>query len=192
MHFFEETYSGVPPWDIGRPQQEIVRLEVAGQIKGRVLDVGCGTGEHVLYLASQGYEAWGIDFAPTAITKAEEKAKERGIIAKFTVANALELQMADERFDTVIDIGLFHVFADEERLAFSDSLSSVMNQNGTYFMLCFSDREPPGWGPRRVSQDEIRATFTEGWHINYIKEAEFETNFNLVRAWLSSISKVNN
>ncbi|HLA47035.1 MAG TPA: class I SAM-dependent methyltransferase, partial [Thermoplasmata archaeon] len=52
MGFFNAAYAGTPPWDIGRPQPEFVRLEEAGAIKGRVLDVGCGTGENALFLAS--------------------------------------------------------------------------------------------------------------------------------------------
>ncbi len=58
---FNHAYGGTPPWDISRPQAECVRLEESGEIRGSVLDVGCGTGEHVLYLARRGHEAWGID-----------------------------------------------------------------------------------------------------------------------------------
>ena len=69
---FNPAYRGTPPWDISRPQAEFVRLEESGEIRGSVLDVGCGTGEHVLYLARRGHEAWGIDSAPLAIEKARE------------------------------------------------------------------------------------------------------------------------
>ena len=56
-----------------------MRLAEAGEIKGSVLDVGCGTGENALYLASLDHEVWGIDFAPVAIEKAQTKAWERGL-----------------------------------------------------------------------------------------------------------------
>ena len=51
---FDDAYDGTPPWDIGRPQREVVRLAEAGEITGDVLDVGCGTGENSLWLAEQG------------------------------------------------------------------------------------------------------------------------------------------
>jgi hypothetical protein len=51
---FDAMYSSTPPWDIGRPQPVFVRLAEAGLIRGRVLDVGCGTGEHVLMVAERG------------------------------------------------------------------------------------------------------------------------------------------
>ena len=54
---FESAYLGTPPWDIGRPQPAIVRLAESNQIAGSVLDVGCGTGENILYLAERGLSA---------------------------------------------------------------------------------------------------------------------------------------
>ena len=56
----DEMYSGrQPPWDIGRPQPAFLALADAGVIRGRVLDVGCGTGEHVLLCADRGLDAVG-------------------------------------------------------------------------------------------------------------------------------------
>jgi SAM-dependent methyltransferase len=84
-HDFEQMYQGQAPWDTGRPQPDIVKLAEAGQIRGSVLDVGCGTGENLLYLAGKGHEAWGIDFVPLAIERAKAKAAQRGIDAHFLV-----------------------------------------------------------------------------------------------------------
>ncbi len=189
---FNSAYDGIPPWDIGRPQKEIIRLAEIGEISGRVLDAGCGTGENALYLASQGFEVWGIDAAPSAIEKAKEKAKKRGITINFLVSDALRLQVLQNKFDTIIDCGLFHVFSDEERPIFAASLSSALHPGGKYFMLCFSEHEPGSYGPRRVTQAEIRAAFRKDWKINYIREAEFETMFGAegVKAWLSSITRL--
>ena len=159
-----------------------------------MLDVGCGTGENALYLAHLGFEVWGIDAAPTAIKKAKEKARKRGITVNFLVSDALKLQSLRTNFDTIIDCGLFHVLSDEERPIFASSLASALFPGGKYFMLCFSEHEPGSYGPRRVAQAEIWATFGEGWKINYIREAEFETRFGPegIKAWLSSITRLQN
>src|SRR3989449_6881141 len=186
---FESAYVGTPPWDIGRPQPAIVQLAETNQITGSVLDVGCGTGENVLYLAKRGYAAAGIDGAPTAINKARAKAKRRGLTAQFDVADALNLSVPKQQFDTVIDSGLFHVFSDEDRARFSDSLGRVIRLGGTYFLMCFSDEEPGDWGPRRVTQLEIRSVFSDGWRVNYIQPSAFETNLGQAYAWLASISR---
>lgn len=177
--FFNESYRGSPPWDIGRPQAEFVKLAHNGEILGKVLDVGCGTGENAIFFSQYGTEAWGIDSAPLAIEKAKLKARERGANVRFLVADAFRLAELGTRFDTITDCGLFHTFSDEDRSLFAKSLRSAMEKHGTYLMLCFSTREPTDWGgPRRVSEEEIQNVFRHGWKVNYIKEAKIETNFH--------------
>jgi 2-polyprenyl-3-methyl-5-hydroxy-6-metoxy-1,4-benzoquinol methylase len=104
-----------PPWDIGRPQPAFVRLADTGLLSGRLLDAGCGTGEQTLLAASKGANALGIDISPRAIQRARDKAAERGIAARFEVADALNLWQFGLAFDTVIDSGVFHIFDDEDR-----------------------------------------------------------------------------
>lgn len=186
---FESAYQETPPWDIGRPQPAIVRLADTGQISGSVLDVGCGTGENALYLAKRGVATIGIDGAPTAIRKARAKAKARQLEVRFEIADALDLRLP-EQFDTVIDSGLFHVFSDEERIRFRQSLGRVVRPGGTYFLMCFSERQPGDWGPRRVTQAEIRSVFRDGWRVNQIEPSAFDTNFGEAAAWLASISRL--
>jgi ubiquinone/menaquinone biosynthesis C-methylase UbiE len=191
--FFNEAYRGSPPWDIGRPQAEFVRIARKGEIRGRVLDIGCGTGENAIFFAGLGLETWGLDAAPLAIQKAKGKALERAARVNFTLGDALHLEKLGQRFDTVTDCGLFHTFSDDQRSIFEKSLKAALSQSGTYFMLSFSDKEPDGWGgPRRVSKGEIRATFGSGWKINYVREARFSTTFNDEGgyAWLASISSL--
>lgn len=190
VDFFDSTYTGTPPWDIGRPQSAFVRLAEAGRIRGSVLDVGCGTGENALFLAKRNHEVTGVDSSPKAIAKASQKTQERGLHATFLVHDAMRLNELGRTFDTVIDSGLFHVFSDHQRIGFVSGLSSVLTPGGMYYMLCFSDRQPGWGGPRRVSKDEIRSSFSNGWAIESIDEATFEdTMHHSVRAWLACIER---
>jgi cyclopropane fatty-acyl-phospholipid synthase-like methyltransferase len=191
MDFFDSAYRGTPPWDIGRPQKEFTELVRHGEITGSVLDIGCGSGDNALFFAQEGFDVWGIDSSPLAIEKAQEKGAQRGLTVHFLVLNALELTRLNRTFDTASDSGLFHTLSDEDRPLFAKSLAAVLSPQGTYFMLCFSDREPGGYGPRRITEREIRETFSDGWLIKYIRPATFESNTRAEgpHAWLSSITR---
>jgi SAM-dependent methyltransferase len=189
---FDALYAGTPPWDIGRPQPAFLELAEAGAVRGRVLDAGCGTGEHALMAAALGLDAMGIDIAPAAIANAEAKARDRGLPVRFLVWNALQLADLGEQFDMVLDCGLFHVLDDDDRARYVDSLGAALVPDGRYHMLCFSDRQPGDWGPRRVTEDEIRASFRDGWRVDSIEPARIDITFdpNGVIAWRSSITRV--
>jgi len=186
---FDAMYAGTPPWDIGRPQPAFVELADAGAIGGRVLDVGCGTGEHALMAARLGLDATGVDSAPTAIAIARDKARDRGLQATFLVWDALDLASLDACFDTVLDSGLFHVFDDADRQRFVESLGHALEAGGRYYLLCFSDRQPGEVGPRRISQEEIRAAFAEGWTVDAIDAVTMDVTFGPggVSAWRAAI-----
>ncbi len=166
-HDFDAVYeSETPPaWDIGRPQPAFERLAREDDFAGRVLDAGCGTGEHALLAAVLGHEVLGIDLSTRAIDLAVTKATDRGVEARFLVADALCLADLGEQFDTVLDCGLFHVLDDNERERYVESLAAAVVPGGRYRMLCFSERQPGDWGPRRVTQGEILAAFSEGWEV---------------------------
>ena len=150
MDFFDAAYRGTPPWDIGRPQKEFVELVRRGEITGSVLDIGCGTGEHALFFAAEGHEVWGIDSAPLAIGKAQEKAKAQGLAVHFLVRDALDLASLNRTFDTATDSGLFHTLSDEDRPVFEKSLASVLSPGGD---LLHALLQRPG-APRVRSEED--------------------------------------
>src|SRR6516225_7944239 len=107
---FESLYDGPAPWEIGRPQRQFVAI--ADKVKSPILDAGCGTGEHALFLASRGHKITGIDFVEEAIRRAKHKAAERNLPVEFLVQDVTKLGEWNKRFATAIDCGLFHVLSD--------------------------------------------------------------------------------
>src|SRR5579859_7241747 len=174
---FEAMYAGQAPWDIGKPQKPLI--DVADQITGAVLDAGCGTGDTALFLAGRGCQVTGIDFMEEAISRARQKAAERGLPATFLVKDALTLQDWSERFDNVIDSGLFHVFNDADRRRYVEGLATVLKPGGRLFLGCFSDEEPGEPGPRRVSKKELHDAFADGWSIESIEPVKVEARPDL-------------
>jgi SAM-dependent methyltransferase len=181
------------PWDIGHPQPAFARLAASGLLTGRLLDAGCGTGEHTLLAAAAGADAMGVDLSARAIEQARRKAAERGLAARFEVADALDLGALQLTFGTIIDSGLFHVFDDHDRARYVASLGCVLEPGGTLYLMCFSDGQPGDFGPRRVRADELRAAFADGWTFISIAPDAFELNPGFgsmtAQAWLATIHR---
>ena len=81
--------------------------------------------------------------------------------------------------DTVIDSGLFHVFDDADRARYVTSLAGVLEPGGTCYLMCFSDRQPGDFGPRRVTRDELTAAFADDWVIDAITADNFTVSADL-------------
>ena len=194
---WDETYARdtPPPWDIGRPQPVFTRLAERGLLAGQVLDAGCGTGENTLLAAAHGATATGIDLSAHAIARARAKAAERGLTARFETGDVLRLGDLGLTAEVIIDSGVFHVFDDEARVRYVTSLASVLAPGGHCYLICFSDRQPGEIGPRRVSQDELRAAFGDGWSVDSIEAETFELSppgtpgFSSALAWLAVLER---
>jgi 2-polyprenyl-3-methyl-5-hydroxy-6-metoxy-1,4-benzoquinol methylase len=192
MEEFERMYVGTPPWDIGRPQGTFLTLAQAGAFQGRVLDVGCGTGEHTLLAARLGLDATGVDLAEVALERARGKAQAGGLSARFLSWDTRDLASLGERFDTALDCGMFHVLEDPDRPRFVEGLRAVLAPGGRYFMLCFSDQQPGVYGPRRVTQAELRASFAHGWRVDSIEPTLLELipSAGSAHAWLAIFTRL--
>ncbi len=189
---WDSGYRGAPPpWDIGAPQPPVLRIAERGGFRGDVIDAGCGTGENTLALAARGLSVLGVDWAPLAIDRARDKAAERGVAAEFVVGDALALEALGRSFDSALDCGLFHTFDDVGRGRYVESLARVVRPAGVLHILCFSDREPWDGGPRRVTQDELREAFAEGWRVLAIEADRFATlrHAEGAHAWHATIER---
>jgi len=156
-------------WDIGEPQPVVIELERAGRLRGKVLDIGCGTGENALYLASRGYSVVGLDGSAGALVHARAKARRRGIHAVFAQADARELTGFSGQFDTVIDSGLLHTFSDADRTRYLGALGRSCRPGARVHILAISDAAPLGPGPRRLTEQQLRESFTSGWDIEELR-----------------------
>ena len=161
-----------PPWDIDKPQPPFVA--VADQIKGPVLDCGCGTGGTSLYFAARGLQVTGIDFVDEAIGRARAKAAKRGLSVEFLVKDAMTFSEWDARFASVIDSGLFHIYSGEEQQRYVRGLAHVIVPGGRLFLFSFADGpSAPGGG---ISRQAIHDAFADGWEVESLDYADGEVN----------------
>ncbi|WP_433473676.1 class I SAM-dependent methyltransferase [Spirillospora sp. CA-142024] len=187
----EDLYDGSPPWDIGRPQPAFLALAETGAIGGRVLDVGCGPGEHTLMAAALGLDATGIDLAANALDTARDKARQRRLTARFLHHDLRHLDELDETFDTVLDSLVFHSLNGADRAAYLNGLTCVLPPGGRLFVLCFSDRQRGRVGvPHQLSRGQITASFT-GWQIDALQPTVCASDQHPdgIAAWLVSLTR---
>jgi cyclopropane fatty-acyl-phospholipid synthase-like methyltransferase len=182
---FESMYAGQAPWDIGKPQKPFI--DSADRISGTLLDAGCGTGDTSLFFAGRGCKVTGLDYLDVPIERARTKAANANLPVNFIVGDALKLGTWTERFDNVVDSGLFHVFSDDDRRTYVKGLANVLKPGGRVYLLCFSNEEPAGNpGPRRITKQELHEAFDAGWEIESINPVQIEIHPSFKDAGFSS------
>jgi cyclopropane fatty-acyl-phospholipid synthase-like methyltransferase len=170
------TAERAAPWDVGRAQRAVYDLEMAGQIGHEVIDVGCGIGEQALFLAARGHVVCGVDPSEVAIARAGRQARERGLPARFVVAELTELGRLGRTFDCAVDVGSLHRVAPEERAAYAAGLHAVLRPGGRLYAWCVGEHERAPGGPPRITQDELRASFASGWRIDAVEATRIESH----------------
>jgi ubiquinone/menaquinone biosynthesis C-methylase UbiE len=167
-HDFAGMYAeGIPPWQIDRPQPEVLQLIEQGKFESPVLDLGCGTGDNTIELARHGLVVKGLDAVPEALDRARKKTEQAGLkqSPEFVLADALRLGGSGLKARTVLDCALFHTFSDEERREYIRGLEAVLSPGGRLHILSFSEFETRQPGPRRLSLSEITGSFGAGWRL---------------------------
>ncbi len=161
--FYRLAYRyGRPRWDSTDPRPELVEL-AQGRPPGRALDLGCGTGTDCIFLASQGWEATGVDFAPQAIAIARSRAAASGSSAHFTAGDVTRLHEAGVRskFDLVFDIGCYHGIPAGRRAAFVSEVAAVTKPGADLYLAGVS-HPPAAWrllGARGIDAGDLRQRF---------------------------------
>jgi len=101
-----------------RPVHDAVLARLEGQPHGRILDLGCGTGQLTERLVNTfpESEVVGVDLSNGMIERAKERASAIDS-ASFVRADALRLPFVDGAFDVVTCTESFHWYADQEAAA---------------------------------------------------------------------------
>ncbi len=173
-------------------QPEVEQLEEGGAFRGSVLEVGCGAGAHALLLAERGHPVLGVDGSPLAVERARAGAAARGLRVRFAVCPPHGLAGLRERFDTALDAGVLHKLADAERRPYAEALAEALASGSTLHLLCVSDAEPPGPGPRRLAEWDIRSTFRGLFVVSAIRPARYllRPGDGGASAWLATLTRI--
>jgi SAM-dependent methyltransferase len=182
----ERYAAGELPWDTGTPDPMLVELVKSGALPrgGRAIDIGCGTGTNVIWLAQQGFEVLGVDIAPLAVEQARKKA---GALARvrFAVHDILKGAPEGGPFQLVFDRGCFHVFDEAaDRAKFAARVASILAPEGRWLSLIGStEGAPRDTGPPRRSARDIADAIEPQLEVLALRSAEFELD-PPVKAWI--------
>jgi SAM-dependent methyltransferase len=152
--------TGRTPWDTGITPPEVVDLIEGAEAlpPGRALDLGCGTGTNVAYLAARGWTATGVEADGRAFEAAERRVRHtNGAHVVRGDATRLDEVPVDGPFDLALDIGCFHSTPPTRRDAYATAVAARTTAGATLFVFAFANRG--GIMPVGVSPREMRDRF---------------------------------
>ena len=94
--FKERCKVGDTPWDIGKPNPNLIQAISSIPIKPcKAIEIGCETGDNAIWLPQQNFHVLGIDSSEIAIEKAKEKASRANAKCAFLVSDILTPKLWD-------------------------------------------------------------------------------------------------
>lgn len=181
--FYDFIYRRGAAWD-GGPRRELVGLVDSGVLTPecpgpRAIDLGCGTGANVAFLAQHGFDAMGVDISPVAIGKARDAALASGADPRFEVADVMD-PTADlgGPFDLLLDCGMVDDFPRSLRPGVARRISGLARPGSVFIAWCFYgyDRQLPTFslsGPSRrlaagFEPEEFHDLYSTDWEIDVL------------------------
>jgi 2-polyprenyl-3-methyl-5-hydroxy-6-metoxy-1,4-benzoquinol methylase len=180
------------PWNRNNPPDQLVNLVEQNKITPcRTVDFGCGTGNYALYFAGKGFNVTGIDISASAIEIAKETASRKGISCTFIAADVLgEMRDVQGTFDFAYDWELLHHIFPPERETYVRNVSRLLNPNGMYLSVCFSQQSPQFGSMEKYrqtplgtvlyfsSEEELKELFNPYFSIIELKTIEIKGKFS--------------
>ena len=178
LSFWDLAYALGAPWDRRQPHEELTELVEEGWLEPcRVLDIGCGTGTNVVYLASRGFEASGLDISRAALRKARSKASRRGANCRFYRLDFTDTEAVVSAglsaFDLLIDSGCYHSLSPKARDRYQDFIQRVSHVGTVYLLWCFLQDSAWRFGPPGIDRREVQDRFSKNFQVS--EERELET-----------------
>ena len=180
---YDWMYRRGAPWE-GGPRRELVDLVDSGQLGPadpgrRAVDLGCGTGSNVVFLAERGFDVVGVDISPVAISKARVSAEAAGVEPRWVVADLMDPTVSlGGPFDLLLDGGMIDDFPRSRRSAAVARVTALARPGSVFITWCFyaHDRDLPVMsfsGPSRrgapgIEPEELQELYATQWMIEQV------------------------
>lgn len=160
---------GVTPWDTEITPPEVVEFWQRGRLTrdGIALDLGCGPGTNVRFLANLGLSAIGIEIASAPLLTAQQRFEQRApwllAHAHFVCSDVCHLPFQHLNASYILDVGCLHSLPRSLRPYYVESVVANLAPGGYYHLYAF-DADPadpePAHGPVGLGKREIVERFT--------------------------------
>ena len=157
-------------WHLSAASPELIEAELAGRLgaPGVVVDLGCGLGTEVGFLAGRGWRALGVDQSAPALSMAA--GDQFG--ARFACADVTKLPLRSGSADLLIDRGCFHYLGAEDRARYAREAARVLRADGRLLLrMCLTSAGVPNG----LDEQTVSATF-RGWRQIAIRRVELASD----------------
>jgi len=192
MPFHERYKNGHTPWEIHRADHNLITTVRDTPIQPcKALDIGCGSGNNVIWLHQQGFEATGIDITKIAINQAREKARNDSAECLFYELDFFGNDVPGSPYDFAFDRGCFHHFPDDRLSQFAEKVASILNNGGLWLTLTGNgDETREGPGPPQLSARQIVNAVEPCFKILSLVASHFDTDQKIpAKNWVCLMMK---
>jgi ubiquinone/menaquinone biosynthesis C-methylase UbiE len=199
---YRDVHPDQIPWNVAIPA-EILQQAIEENLPApsKIIDIGCGAGNYVIWFAKNGYEMTGVDISQNAIEIARRSASTAGASCKFIVADAIaDLPTSDGMFDFAYEWELLHHIFPEDRDRYIRNVARVLKPGGRYLSVCFSEDDPEFGGVGKFrktrldttlyfsSEKELRELFGRYFVVEDLKTVDI-TGKNIVHKAIYALMK---
>lgn len=173
--WWEQRYAeGSTPWDTGIVPPELHELLDSGLLRppGVALDLGCGTGTNVVFLAQAGFTAIGVDIAWRALNRAYVRAAIAGVPPNFCQGDVADLSFLAVRAVFALDMGCLHSLSPDDRARYARSLAEHMVPRGLYLLYGFDADPARADGPQGFEQGEVAERFAPWFALGWRRPSQ--------------------
>jgi len=166
---------GDTPWDTGFPSSELRRCVAEAKLTPcRALEVGCGTGTNLIWLAEQGFDCTGIDLSPRAVERARQKAAAAGVQVRFVVGDVCVPPELGEPFAFFFDRGCYHAIRRTGVAPYLRAMDGWTAPGAQGLVITGNAKAERKPGPPVVTEEEIRGELGRVFEIMRLREFWFD------------------
>lgn len=159
MNDWEERYQrGETPWERGYAAPALIDFLFREKIGGKILVPGCGLGHDVRALSQQGAEAIGLDWAPSAIQRAQSFSK----VGRESYVQEDLFQLPNTwngQFDWIFEHTCFCAIPVDKRPDYVQVACRILKKSGSFFGIFFLNPDAEKGPPFSVTREELDALF---------------------------------